>query len=67
VEGLRNDMSPTGLLDPNRQQTREADAARARAELDEARRQLAAARQGIEDLEDQARRQRVPPGWLREP
>ena len=67
VDGLRNDMSPTGLLDPSRQQTREADLARARAELEEARRQLAAARQGIEDLEEQARRQRVPPGWLREP
>ena len=67
VDGLRNDMSPTGLLDPSRQQTREADTARARAELEEARRQLALARQGSEDLEDQARRQRVPPGWLREP
>jgi hypothetical protein len=67
LAGLRNDLSPSGLQDPTRQQTREADTARLRGELDEARQQLARAKQGIEDLEEQARRQRVPPGWLREP
>jgi hypothetical protein len=64
--GLRSDTSPTGLLDPYRQQTREAEAGRARDELQQAQQQLALARQALDDLEDEARRQRIPPGWLRE-
>jgi uncharacterized protein (DUF3084 family) len=40
--------------------------ARARDELERARQDLARARQALDDLEEQARRQRIPPGWLRE-
>ncbi|HSB60303.1 MAG TPA: hypothetical protein VLI67_01195 [Vicinamibacteria bacterium] len=67
ADRLGRDGDPlSGLLDPNRLQTLEAERARARAAVEAARKSLAAARQALEDLEEEARRQSVPPGWLRE-
>jgi colicin import membrane protein len=64
---LLQDRDPlSGLLDPNRLQTLEAQRAKARAEAEAARQALAEARQALADLEEEARRKNVPPGWLRE-
>jgi len=65
VAGLRNDMSPVGTNDPNRLQTREAELGRAITELEAAQRSVTAAQQALADLEEEARRKGVPPGWLR--
>ena len=65
VAGLQNDMSPTNLGDPNREQTLRAQAADARARLAEAEAALAAARKAVDDLEDEARRAGALPGWVR--
>lgn len=69
IDALMVDRNPPGAdaLDPNRLQTIEAQKAQAREELDKAKAELAAARAALEDLEEQARRKSVPPGWLREP
>ena len=64
---LLQDRDPlSGLLDPNRLQTLEAQRAKARADVAAARQSLAEARQALADLEEEARRKSVPPGWLRE-
>jgi hypothetical protein len=62
---LQNDLSPTNLADPNREQTRQAEIAKAREELDAARVALAEAEKSLADLEEEARRLSIPPGWLR--
>ena len=67
LDALLVDRNPTNVADPNRLQTLEADRAKARQELDEAKEELAKARQALEDLEEEARKNGVPPGWLREP
>lgn len=64
---LNADVAPTGFGDPFRLQTLEAQKAQARAELDKAKEALSKAQKALEDLEDEARRQGIPPGWLREP
>ena len=67
VSAMLQDMSPTNVGDPNRLQNLERDKAAALAELETAKDELAKARQALEDLEEQARKAGVPPGWLREP
>jgi hypothetical protein len=67
LDAMRLDLNPTNVGDPNRLQTLEADKATAQAELDAAKDELAKARQAQEDLEEEARKSGVPPGWLREP
>ena len=64
---LLQDRDPlSGLFDPNRLQALEAQRAQARAETAAARQSLAESRQALADLEEEARRKSVPPGWLRE-
>ena len=65
ITALRNDLSPVGLGDPNRQQTREAEIGQAQRQLETARAALAAARKAVDDLEDDARRAGALPGWVR--
>ena len=67
VEALRNDRGAANAMDPFRLQTLEVDLASATAALEAARARAAKARQQLADLEDEARRAGVPPGWLREP
>jgi hypothetical protein len=67
IDALLLDLNPTNVGDPNRLQTIEAEKAKALADLEMAKEELAQARQGVEDLEDEARKAGVPPGWLREP
>lgn len=63
---LDRQPSPTDLLDPNRLQARERAKTAARERVEQARAELAAAEQALEDLKEEARRKRIPPGWLRE-
>lgn len=66
AEALRLDMDPNrGALDPNRMQRLQADQTAAAAQIEKAKKELAAAKQGLADLEEEARRASVPPGWLR--
>lgn len=65
ITALRNDLSPVGLGDPNRQQTRQAEIAQAQRELDAVQASVATARQAVDDLEDDARRAGALPGWVR--
>ena len=65
LNALRNDMSPVGLGDPNRQQTIQADTVQAQRDLDAARAAVATARAGVDSLEDDARRAGALPGWVR--
>jgi len=67
VTAMLQDMSPSNLGDPNRLQNLERDKAAALADLETAKDELAKARQVLADLEEQARKAGVPPGWLREP
>jgi hypothetical protein len=66
ISELRNDRNPTNVMDPNREQTRQAQIAQAQADLEAARIALEAAKRGLADLEEEARRKNIPPGWLRE-
>ena len=65
MASLRNDLSPVGLGDPNREQTRQAEIGRAQQELTIAQGVVAAARAAVESLEDDARRAGALPGWVR--
>lgn len=60
------DPNPSDIFDPNRLQKIEAQKAQAREELEAAKAALAEAQKALEDLEEEARRKSVPPGWLRE-
>ena len=64
---LRDNLRPGSPMDPNQQQTREAEIQAATNDLEEARLALAAARQRLSDLEDEARRASIPAGWLSQP
>ena len=66
LAGLRNDVAPDDPMNPFRQQTRETEIKAEAERLEEARAQVALARQALSDLEDEARRAAIPPGWLRE-
>ena len=63
---LRSDVAPEDPMNPFRQQNREADIKTETERLEAARADVAAARQAFSDLEDEARRASIPPGWLRE-
>jgi hypothetical protein len=63
---LRDDRNPTNLMDPNREQTRQAQIAKAQADLEAAKASLEGARQALANLEEEARRKGIPPGWLSE-
>jgi chromosome segregation ATPase len=65
IAGLRNDRNPTNLMDPNREQNRQAEITKAQAELESVRAGLERSRQALADLEEEARRNGIPPGWLR--
>jgi hypothetical protein len=65
ITALRNDLSPVGLGDPNREQTRQAAIGQAQRELEAAQAALAAAQKAVDDLEDDARRAGALPGWVR--
>jgi hypothetical protein len=62
---LMADREPVALGDPNRLQTIERMKAETRQALERAQLDLADAQKGLQDLEDEARRNNVPPGWLR--
>jgi hypothetical protein len=66
IAALRNDRSPTNVMDPNREQTRQAEITKAQAALESAKAALESARKALTDLEEEARRKSIPPGWLRE-
>jgi len=65
IAALRNDMSPTNVLDPNRLQSRDRALREAMDSLDATRRAAETARKALADLEEEARRAGVPPGWVR--
>lgn len=65
IAGLRNDRNPTNVMDPNREQNRQAEIANAQAQLEGVRAGLERSRQALADLEEEARRKGIPPGWLR--
>jgi len=65
IAGLRNDRNPTNVMDPNREQNRQAEITKAQAELESVRAGLERSRQALADLEEEARRNSIPPGWLR--
>jgi hypothetical protein len=65
LTALRNDLTPTNLMDPGRLQTQDRDIRQAEGELEAARRDAATARQRVADLEDEARRAGALPGWVR--
>ena len=67
VDALMLDRDPVNVMDPNRLQTLEAVKAKALQDLETAKAELSQARQALEDLEEDARKQGIPPGWLREP
>jgi len=67
VDALLLDRDPVNVMDPNRLQTLEAVKARALQDLETAKAELSQARQALEDLEEDARKSGIPPGWLREP
>ncbi len=62
---LMADLEPVALGDPNRLQTIERMKAETRQALDQAQLQRAEAQKALQDLEEEARRNNVPPGWLR--
>src|SRR5205085_8614972 len=51
--------------DPAQRATIERDRQKAAAELDRLKKQIVADKKAVGDLEDEARRASVPPGWLR--
>lgn len=67
IDALMLDRDPVNVMDPNRMQTLEAVKAKALQDLETAKAELSQARQALEDLEEDARKNGVPPGWLREP
>ena len=65
IAGLRNDRNQGNVMDPNREQNRQAEITKAQAELESVRAGLERSRQALADLEEEARRNSIPPGWLR--
>jgi len=66
LDGLRNDTGLDRATDPFRLQKIQAEIGQVRTELEQAKAQVQAARKALEDLEEEARRANVPPGWIRE-
>ena len=65
IAALRNDMSPSNVQDPNRLQSRDRELREAMDSLDATRSAAETARKALADLEEEARRAGVPPGWVR--
>lgn len=65
ISELRNDRSQANVMDPNREQSRQARIAEAQAEYDRAAADLERVRQTLADLVEEARRKSIPPGWVR--
>lgn len=67
AESLVVDVNPIeGTSDPFRQQSLEQQRAQAAGELSEANKALERVQKAWDDLQEEARRAGVPPGWLRE-
>jgi hypothetical protein len=66
VAELRDDRNTANAMDPNREQHRQSDIAQAQADLERARADLERQQKALSDLEEDARRKSIPPGWLRE-
>lgn len=67
VESLQEQLSPMAqpyVLDPNQRLRLEAELTAAQKQLQQAEGSLEAARQAYRQLLDDARRQRIPPGWI---
>jgi len=62
---LDRNPNPADQFDPNRLQKREAEIAKAMADVDVAKADLATAQSDQEKLEAEARAKSIPPGWLR--
>ena len=65
ISELRSDRGATNVMDPNRELTRQSQITQAEAELERANADLARAREALSNLEEEARRKSIPPGWLR--
>jgi DNA repair exonuclease SbcCD ATPase subunit len=63
---LRSDLTADDTMNPYREQNRAAEISTQMERVDASRAEAAAARQAMSDLEDEARRASIPPGWLRE-
>jgi hypothetical protein len=66
IVALREDRGVDDPMNPNRLQAREAEIASETEKLAAAQEVVTAARQALADLEEEARKAGVPPGWLRE-
>ena len=64
---LATDRNPNAgdIMDPDRLKKRDAELRQKADELERAKDALAAARQQLADLDEEARRAGVPPGWVR--
>ena len=63
---LREDRTQGDAMNPNREQSRQAEITAEMENLASAQEGVAAARQAMAELEEEARKASVPPGWLRE-
>ena len=68
LKGLAQDMQPNppDLFDPARLNKREAEKAELRTKLEAAEAELEVVEDRVHSIEEEARREGVPPGWLRE-
>ncbi len=62
---LRANRDLVNLMDPNREQNRLAAITALEKDVEVARAEIAAAEKALRDLEAEARRENVPPGWMR--
>jgi len=70
LEALRSPLGPlpaSELLEPPHQQDRLDKILKAQGDLENAKVTLARDQKAWADFEEEARRSRIPPGWLREP
>jgi HAMP domain-containing protein len=69
LERVRTDREPpsANVLDPNREQKRQAEIGRLQSEVTRAESRLERAKQELADFEEEARRAGIPPGWIRQP
>ena len=66
VVPTRTDVNPTeGVMSPTRQMAMDAERQKVQDELVAAKAAVVAAKLALENLEEEARRKSVPPGWLR--
>jgi hypothetical protein len=65
ISELRNDRSQANVMDPNREQTRQARIAETQAEYDRAAADLERVRQTLAALVEEARQKNIPSGWVR--